>query len=349
MAAMKFSKIISVVFLFYSNLFLSAQNISSIEGKVVDLKTGEPLAYVNVFLSQTTIGATTDLNGIYKIGKIPNDKYAVVASIVGYESKVTAMELNDKQNLVVNFSLERSVYEFSQVEVKGEIPTKWFDQLEIFKKMLFGSNIYAKKCVIKNPYQIDFKEENSKLTATAREPIIIQNNALGYKIDCILKNFSYDLNGRGVSYQIYPSFTELKTSAADSAKEYLSNRKEVYLGSLAQLLFSLTVNNYKFRDEGFELSTSDGLIKKANEIIISDSARGKFYLKLKGCLQVKFWNYGIRNSSLLCLKMGIAEFDPSGYLINPDEFTLSGAFAHEGIATMLPRFWTLPEEEKYFF
>ena len=108
------------------------------------------------------------------------------------------MELNDKQNLVVNFSLERSVYEFSQVEVKGEIPTKWFDQLEIFKKLLLGTNIYAKKCVIKNPYIIDFKEENSKLTATAREPIIIQNNALGYKIECVLKNFSYDLNSRGL-------------------------------------------------------------------------------------------------------------------------------------------------------
>ncbi len=346
MAAMKFSNIIGFVILFYSNLFLSAQTTSSVEGKVVDLKTGEPLAYVNVFLSQTTIGATTDLNGIYKIGKIPNGKYAFVASIVGYESKVTPIELNNKQKLVVNFSLERSVCEFSQIEVKGEVPTKWFDQLEIFKKLLFGANIYARKCVIKNPFQIDFKEEGSKLIAKAREPIIIYNNALGYKIECVLKNFSYDLNNKGVSYQIYPSFTELKTAATDSAKEYLSNRKEVYFGSLAQLLSSLTANNYKFRDEGFELTTSDGLIKRANEIVISDSARGKFYLKLKGCLQIKFWNYGIRNSSLLCLKMGIVEFDPSGYLINPDEFTLSGAFANEGIATMLPRFWKLPEEEK---
>jgi len=346
MAAMKFSNIISFFILFYSNLFLSAQTTSSIEGKVVDLKTGETLAYVNVFLSQTTTGATTDLNGIYKIGKIPNGKYAVVASMVGYESKVTSIELNNEQKLVVNFSLERSVYEFNQIVVEDEIPTRWFDQLEIFKKLLFGTNIYARKCVIKNPFQIDFKEEGSKLTAKAREPIIIYNNALGYKIDCILKDFTYDLNSWGVSYQIYPSFTELKTAASDSAKEYLSNRKEVYLGSLAQLLSSLTVNNYKFRDVGFELSTSDGLIKRANEIVISDTARGKFYLKLKGCLQIKFWNYGIRNSSLLCLKMGIAEFDPSGYLINPDEFTLSGAFANEGMATMLPRFWTLPEEEK---
>ncbi|MCX6169670.1 MAG: carboxypeptidase-like regulatory domain-containing protein [Ignavibacteriales bacterium] len=338
-----FSKAFFIFLLLFASESFS-QNFYTLEGKVTDAKTNEPLTYVNVFLSQTTIGATTDLNGIYKIGKIPGGNYILVASMVGYESNVIAVDLTKSQNKVVNFSLERTTYEFKQIEVQGEIPQKWLDQLEIFKKMLFGSNIYAKKCVIKNPYQIDFKEEGSKLTATAREPIIIRNNALGYKIECVLKNFTYDINNMGTSYQIYPSFTELTATTADSAEEYLSARKDVYLGSLAQLLSSLAINNYKFRDEGFELYVDGQLVKRANEIIQVDSVHQKYFLNVNDCLLVKYWDLGKQTSSRICLTAGITEFDPSGFLINPDEFILRGAFAHEGIATMLPRFWK-PEEK----
>lgn len=338
-----FSKVVFIFLLLFVSESYS-QNLFTMEGKVTDAKTNEPLAYVNVFLSQTTIGATTDLNGLYKIGKIPNGKYAVVASMVGYESRVTMVDLTNNHKTILNLSLERSVYEFNQIVVHGEIPTRWFDQLEIFKRELFGKNNYANKCVIKNPYQIDFKEEGSKLTATAREPIIIQNNALGYKIECVLKKFSYDINNMGISYQIYPSFTELKATTADSLDEYLSNRKEVYLGSLAQLLTSLGEGNYKFRDEGFELYVEGQLVKRANEIVQVDSVYQKYFLKVKDCLLVKYWTPGKQTSSRICLTTGITEFDPSGYLINSDEFILRGAFAHEGIATMLPRFWK-PEEK----
>ena len=338
-----FSKAFFIFLLLFASESLS-QNLFIIEGKVTDAKTNEPLAYVNVFLSQTTIGATTDINGIYKIGKIPRGNYALVASMVGYESRVMMVDLTNNHKTILNLSLDRSVYEFNQIIVQGEVPQKWLDQLEIFKKMLFGSNIYAKKCVIKNPYQIDFKEENSKLTATAREPIIIQNNALGYKIECVLKSFTYDINNMGISYQIYPSFTELRAVTTDSVDNYLSARKDVYLGSVAQLLSSLAAGNYKFRDEGFELYVGGQLIKKANEIVQLDSVNQKCFLKAKDCLLVKYWDEGKQTSSRICLTTGITEFDPYGYLINPDEFTLRGAFAHEGIATMLPRFWK-PEKK----
>lgn len=324
--------------------FCFAQATFSIEGRVVDSQTKEPLEFANVYLSQTTFGAATNEKGSYKIGKLPAGRYILVASLVGYEPKTINVSLNSVQNIVADFSLNKSLYQFGQIEVRGEIPKEWFDHLEIFKKALFGNNEFAGKCDITNPYQIDFKEENSILTAAAKEPIVIVNLALGYRIECVLKSFSYDLMGRTSGYQIYPSFSEIDSS--DSAKEFESNRREAYLGSLAQLLSSLAVNNYKFRDDGFELHVANRLVARANEIVQVDSLNNKYFLHAKECITIKYWNFGKRYTSKLCLQTGITEFDPSGFLINPNEFIVSGDLSREGVATMLPRFWKLPEDRK---
>ncbi|PKL84008.1 MAG: hypothetical protein CVV24_02105 [Ignavibacteriae bacterium HGW-Ignavibacteriae-3] len=336
--------ILLLVFLFCKESF--SQNLYTLEGKVIDSQTKEPLAYVSVFLSQTTIGATTDDEGYYKIGKIPEGTFALVASMVGYESKVVSVDLAGNQNRVVNFNLERSDYQFRPIEVRDKIPKEWFDQLEIFKKAILGANAYAKKCEFKNPYIIDFKKEGVLLTATAREAIVIQNNALGYKIDCVLKSFKYDIRSREISYQIYPSFSELNSANQDSTEEYLYNRKNAYLGSMAQLLTSLAAGKYNFRDDGFELRVSGRLIERSTDIVEVDSASDKYFLRIKDCLQIKYWNYGKRTFSTLCLTRGITQFDPSGFLIFPDEFALNGEMSKEGVATMLPRFWKPKEEQK---
>jgi len=344
---MKRSKIffikVFLVFLFLLNAGSAAQNLGTIEGKAVDSKTGEPLAFVSVFLSQTTIGSTTDLNGLFKIGKVPKGTYILVASIVGYDAGTLEVEVKDSMTISADFRLQRSIYQFSQITVRDEVPDKWFDQLELFKKFLLGKNEFAASCVIKNPYQIDFKEGDSEFTATAREPIILLNNALGYKINCTLTSFSYNKNTRVLKFSIYPAFEEMKTASADSAEEFIKNRTNAYSGSLAQLLSLLTANNYKFRDYGFELNTSNGLVIKADEIVERDSVDNQYFLNVDGCLKVKYWNEGKKNLSTICLNHKRAEFDPAGYFYNPDDFYLFGSMATEGIATMLPRFW---EEQK---
>lgn len=332
-----------LIFVLHFNAELFSQNLYTVEGKVTDAKTGEPLAYVNVFLSQTTIGATTGANGVYRIGKIPSGKFNIVASIVGYESKIASLDMRTGEKRVVDFKLERSLYQFNQIEVKDEIPKEWFDQLEFFKKLFFGQNQYAEDCEIKNPYQIDFKEENNTFSAVAHEPIIVLNKALGYKVECVLKSFSFDKTASTLRYQVHPSFSEMKTLSKDSSDIFTSNRDEVYRSSLGQLLVSLTVNNYKFIDDGFQLSTSSGIVRRAKDIVEADTVHAKFFLKVKGCMRVKYWNDGKKTFSSICLKTGIAEFDPSGYFIDPDEFTLEGYMANEGMATMLPRFWKKPE------
>lgn len=337
-----FSRVI-LIFVFLFGAASYSQNLYTLEGKVTDAATNEPLPYVSVFLSQTTIGATTDVNGFYKIGKIPRGKFNLLASMVGYEAKVVDVDLRKEINTTVNFRLERAVYQFNQMEIRDKMPEEWIEQLALFKKLFFGQNEYADYCEIKNPYRIDFSEENSKFTAVAHEPITIINNAFGYKIECVLKSFSFDKRTNSVRYQVFPSFSEIKTFSKDSTEKFNSKRSEAYFGSLAQLLSSLAFNQFKFRDEGFELHTSKGLVAKADQIVKLDSLTGQYYINTTGCIRVKYWNLGYRNFSSICITKGIAEFDPGGFFINPDEFTLEGYMAGEGIATMLPLFWKRAE------
>lgn len=334
---------ITVLFVFLFNTGSVAQNLYTLEGKITDATTDEPLPYVNVFLSQTTIGATTDINGIYKIGNIPRGKFNLVASMVGYESQVRNIELRNDIKTTVDFKLGRSLYQFQQIEVLDKMPEEWIEQLALFKKLFFGQNDYADYCEIKNPYLIDFSEEGDLFTAVSHEPLVIINNSLGYRIECVLKSFSYNKRERSVRFQVYPSFSEIKTVSKDSAERFISKREEAYLGSLAQLLSSLATNNYKFRDDGFELSTSKGFVAKADQIVKVDSLTGLYYIKDSGCIRVKYWNSGYRNFSSICITKGMAEFDPAGFFIDPDEFLLEGYMAGEGMATTLPRFWKRPQ------
>lgn len=59
-----------------------------ITGKVVDAESGDPLPGVNVIVSNTDRGAATDLDGVYRIARVPEGTYSVVASFIGYKRTI---------------------------------------------------------------------------------------------------------------------------------------------------------------------------------------------------------------------------------------------------------------------
>ena len=65
---LKMHKILFALLFFTSNLL--AQNTGTIRGFVYDLSSGEPVMFCNVILKGTTIGAATDVNGMYNLSKI---------------------------------------------------------------------------------------------------------------------------------------------------------------------------------------------------------------------------------------------------------------------------------------
>ncbi len=85
----------------------------TVNGKVSDSRTGEPLIGANVYLKGTTFGDASTTGGLYEF-TAPKGKYTLVCSYIGYETVEYDINLNN--NLEQDFSLDD--YEFSlSVEV----------------------------------------------------------------------------------------------------------------------------------------------------------------------------------------------------------------------------------------
>jgi outer membrane receptor protein involved in Fe transport len=100
-----------------------AAPVGKIAGRVHDEKTGEPLAYANIVVEGTQLGAASDLDGEFFILNIPSGIYNVIASQVGYSSKkIAGVELVSEQTTRLDFALNPSPIEMEEVTVRWEKP-----------------------------------------------------------------------------------------------------------------------------------------------------------------------------------------------------------------------------------
>jgi TonB-linked SusC/RagA family outer membrane protein len=84
-----------------------------VSGKVTDAETGNPLPGANIVCQETTMGATTDMDGNFTI-KVPSD-VTLVFSFVGYQEKVVPVE----GRTVINVELQPVVTELEEVVAIG--------------------------------------------------------------------------------------------------------------------------------------------------------------------------------------------------------------------------------------
>ncbi len=98
-----------------------AGTTGKIVGRIVDAKTGEPLPAVNVVLLNTSMGASTDIDGIYYIVNVPVGTYSVRASLVGFGTKVmTQVKVIIDMSTPVDFSLQQEEIMGQEVIVVAE-------------------------------------------------------------------------------------------------------------------------------------------------------------------------------------------------------------------------------------
>ncbi|MCG8323805.1 MAG: SusC/RagA family TonB-linked outer membrane protein [Cytophagales bacterium] len=93
---------------------VSAQQFS-LNGKVTDSGTGEPLAGVNVIVKGTTIGVITDIDGNYNL-TIPGTEGVIVASFIGYLTK--ELPVNSTTG-TLNIDMVEDVTNLEEVVVTG--------------------------------------------------------------------------------------------------------------------------------------------------------------------------------------------------------------------------------------
>lgn len=163
-----FANIISFLLIFIfiqgikSNLTFSQvkRGYNTIKGKIYDAETKNPIPSAIIFLKNTTIGTSADIDGNYEIKRIPNGEYEIIFSQAGYEMQSEIMSLFDSDTIIHNIYLKLKVLQFEEIEILGHESSEWKENLKIFIKEFIGSTRNAEKCSILNPEVINFYKDS---------------------------------------------------------------------------------------------------------------------------------------------------------------------------------------------
>lgn len=239
-------RLLFIIIFIVSACVAHAQTI--LQGVVIDIETGKPLAGIAVFVSNTSNGTVTSPDGSYQL-QIPNGKYEVIFSAVNYTTKVIATGSADSFRLV---RLVPKVKVLEDVTVHVHDANGWHNWGQFFLNNFIGTNQFSSGCKLMNPETLRFyyNKKTGELTVEAFDVLVIENHSLGYFLKYQLEQFVYDSKTKIVYYEGYPLFEEMKGNER-KMRRWKKQRREAYEGS--QLHFMRAVYRNEIAEEGFEL------------------------------------------------------------------------------------------------
>ncbi|MDZ7260547.1 MAG: TonB-dependent receptor [candidate division KSB1 bacterium] len=114
--------LVLLIFVLVVPTLLQAQ-VGKIRGTVKDAETGDPLPGANVVLEGTSIGAASDLNGVYIILNVPPGKYNLVTSFIGYKTmKLEGLAVHSGSTTSADITLSPEVIPGESVLIVAERP-----------------------------------------------------------------------------------------------------------------------------------------------------------------------------------------------------------------------------------
>ena len=116
-------KNILTLLLLFSSSILYAGITGTLKGKVVDKKTGDPLIGCNIIIVGTDLGAATDIDGNYKIIKVPPGNYKIQVIMIGYaKTNISNVLVQSDLTTTINASLIQDVISSEEVNVIATRP-----------------------------------------------------------------------------------------------------------------------------------------------------------------------------------------------------------------------------------
>ena len=247
-------------FLLFSMLVFntSGQSLNYIKGKIINGVTGAAIANASVFITNSSKGTVSSSKGEFELNGVPEGTYDVVASCIGFETQVYTYKASQLP-LRLQIQMKPKADELKEVVIEPYEKNGWETWGKFFTENFIGSSADARDCRIINYQVLHFRNSKKKnlLTVTAEEPLIIENKALGYRVQYQLEGFSFDFNKKILLYFGYTLFRELNNKGPKSWQ--LKNRQRAYNGSMAHFMRSLYTDH--LLEEGFEVKR---LIKTPN-------------------------------------------------------------------------------------
>jgi hypothetical protein len=345
----------------FALLFCFQVNAQTVKGKITDEQTGEALPFANVFISNTTLGSTTDIDGNFEItGQIPQT-FELAASFVGYYTKYRNVALGGRTEVTVHFQLEPRIGQLDEIQLKARRDKKWERNLKRFERVFLAvaDDPFLKDNKILNPWVLDFdqgREGGMKyFVAAAQEPLQIENKALGYHVEYHLQSFVE--TRRGFQYYGLVNFQEL-----EDEHEIEDLRNSTFQGSLRHFIRSLVGNKidtlefemYKVIPDRFGVHRTNDFYEELRESIVRVQRDSLYICELEnGMIRVDlpyklelhnlkmpwpndYYENVYHSISWLEAPNGYFEVDESGIMKDPTQLQRSGFIGRERIARFLP-------------
>ena len=218
-------------------------------GKIIDKKTQQPVETVSVYFDNTTIGTTTDKDGIFSINYTEAIQSTLVISYLGYE-KVLISDYRTKNNITIEL-----------VEAENELDAVYIDyddgltrkqKLRLFRKEFLGTSKLARSCKILNEEDLilRYDKRNRALFVSAKTPVLVENKALQYKVAFEIIDFEVNYRYANLKTNRFTihSTTYFGTSFYEDLEETnkrktIKNREKAYKGSVQHFIRALYNKN----------------------------------------------------------------------------------------------------------
>ncbi len=362
-----------VLIFFYGQAFSQSGGGVILTGRVTDAKTGKPLPFANVFINNSTIGTTADENGNYRLGNLAIGNLDMGVSFLGYETIRQTLRFEQPGQKTVMFKLKEGS-ELEGVTIYAHKNKKREKYLKIITRELLGNSPFSKQCRIVNPEVLKISMgDDGHLGAQTNKPLIIENNALGYRIFQDLDDFDY-YEGK-VYYGGSTRFELLKEKDLLQKKLWRTNQEKAYKGSLKHLLTSMVTDSlaengfkvYQVIPDSLRMFSSvratngyNALSNHLNNRIIA--VRGERLIRSASLpterlvvskTQLEVFNVNKRGRSpyadmgyaytQITLPQGYMVITPQGWVSMPMNFEIAGDLGNDRFSSLLPSDWRRDE------
>jgi hypothetical protein len=346
----------------------SAQII--IKGKVLDKISGAPIVNASVYLNNTSAGTVSGSNGEFMLSVKSVYTGELIVSSVGYQPVSYKLSSATADKTFFTFKLQIKESMLTGVLVMNDAQRKAW--LKIFKENFLGITEEADNCIIENTDAVYFAagENKNSIYAYADTPLVIINKLLGYRISFDLMEFSYDKEKNSTYFLGYSRYDDM-----GDKKRWVKRRKQNYFGSTMHFYRALTSND--LTAQGFSIYNikkqrlnTDSLSHSqlqgnkqnnlsvayaitASDILIKDSAAGKFYVSSANQVMVKYKEaphsrFYLANKVLvrgldrfgftayITLQDSKVEVDSNGIIFSPLAVIYDGFWVYEKLGNQVP-------------
>jgi hypothetical protein len=302
----------------------------AIHGIVLDKNTKEPIPFATIYFNGTFSGTSANNAGEFSLSWKEDKPRPITATSVGYYS----MTLFEYQiDSLVFISLEPKVYDIPEVIIKPDKMPR-AQKEKMFREEFLGKDNNATRCKIENMKDIIlvYNDRNKSLTAYCDKPVIINNNALKYRIYYFLDQFKSSKDSAFMGGTCY--FNEIPHR---NKKAVAVRRNDAYLGSRMHFIRSLWEN--RLSEEGFDMKIVDSCKMGYNSILLDSTEQEKFFSLCNNVIVT--YPKKLQRSMIFLNKKSIT-IDKSGYY-DPHGIRWAGFMASQRMADLLPYEYEAPD------